>query len=373
MRRGILHALSFLYLCLFFSCASYKKFDYAAIDSVKSLEGIYQNENYAISGGLNANDYSQKLWFKEKDVFKIEFPDSKTLNLSYLSDTGWKFRKSYKGKYNQKKNTFDIWHSRQIWPFVIFIGYRFEKVRIGKDGGGSLVVNHANDNMGMLIPLMAAGDRYSHIKKISLADKLSYVPFYEKKEWGYTDMDGNILIEARYDSVSLFEGDIARVNLNGKWGVIDRTGKEITPFKYSRINPIGSNIYTSVFSEENKEGLILRDGTETIEPIYDKIEFHFEDELVLIYQEGNQGIANIYGVIYPPIFNQVLTYGKFEDHLKKELLRYIAKVSFRGELFAADADGYLYNIDYGTLEDRVMLDSKIHYTELLKKTDYIED
>jgi hypothetical protein len=41
------------------------------------------------------------------------------------------------------------------------------------------------------------------------------------------------VIPCKYDKVKSLDNDgIASVKLNGKWGNIDKTGKEVTPFKY---------------------------------------------------------------------------------------------------------------------------------------------
>lgn len=353
-------------MLLLFSCASYKKFDYAAIDSVKSLEGIYQNEGRAISGGLNANDHSQGLWFKENDIFKLEFPDSKTLNLSYLSNTGWKSLKSYKGKYNRKKNTFDIWHSRYIIPLVIITSYNFDKTRIGKDSDGNLVVNHADNHGGWVVPLGAAGNNYSYIKKVSLIKEFPPLPYTRNNKWGYTDMDGNELIEARFDSVVFFEGDIARVTHNGKWGVIDREGKEVIPVKYKKIDPIGFFPYTFVYSDDNKVGIVLRNGIETIKPIYEKIVFFGNKDFAITYLNGYRGIISAEKTLFPPVFDDVHNKEYLSKSLKNKNLSLVGWVTIRDNVYAIDKNGYLYpyttNI-WGNAD--VDLNAKIHYTQLL--------
>jgi|GEM_PF-3342147 len=354
MRKGVLYVLSFLYLCLFFSCASYKKFDYAAIDSVKSLEGIYQNEEYAISGGFNASDYDRELWFKENDIFKIEFPDPKTLNLSYLSNTGWKFRKSYKGKYNRKKNTFDIWHSRKIWPFIIAWGHDFEKVRIGKDEDGKLVINNAKNNMGFIIPLGAAGDNYSYIKKVSSIEELPPIPYTRNNKWGYTDMDGDVMIEVRFDSVTVFEGSVARVSLNGKWGYVNKEDSIVLDLRYDSVAECKNDMAKVKLNNKwswvriNDPKIIKKPGYDDVEIISDDILYFKQDEkwgvsdgkgkiitparyrrierkeayscFYVYSEEGKVGLLSADGVeTLPPIYDKI----NFDDFKKKYAVTYL--------------------------------------------------
>jgi hypothetical protein len=49
-------------------------------------------------------------------------------------------------------------------------------------------------------------------------------------KWGYKDeMTGEIIIQAKYDKVRSFEEGLAKVQLTGKWGFIDTTGKRSHP------------------------------------------------------------------------------------------------------------------------------------------------
>ncbi|TZF86319.1 WG repeat-containing protein (plasmid) [Pedobacter sp. BS3] len=61
-------------------------------------------------------------------------------------------------------------------------------------------------------------------------------------KWGYIDRDGKEIVPFQYDEANPFEGnghndknDRAIVKLNGKWGIIDNTGKRITDIKYDTV------------------------------------------------------------------------------------------------------------------------------------------
>jgi hypothetical protein len=56
-------------------------------------------------------------------------------------------------------------------------------------------------------------------------------------KWGYVDKKtGTMVIPCKYDGVWDFYQGMAGVNLNGKWGFIDKTGKVVIPLKYDRVN-----------------------------------------------------------------------------------------------------------------------------------------
>ena len=59
-------------------------------------------------------------------------------------------------------------------------------------------------------------------------------------KWGYMDKTGKEIIPLKYDFAWPFHEGLASVELNGKFGFIDKTGKEVIPFKY---------VYAESFSE----------------------------------------------------------------------------------------------------------------------------
>ncbi|MBR5334346.1 MAG: WG repeat-containing protein, partial [Alistipes sp.] len=46
---------------------------------------------------------------------------------------------------------------------------------------------------------------------------------------------GEVVVPVKYDWIGGFNDGLAKVKLNGKYGLIDKTGKEITPVKYGKI------------------------------------------------------------------------------------------------------------------------------------------
>lgn len=81
---------------------------------------------------------------------------------------------------------------------------------------------------------------------------------------GYINKFGNETISFEYDdnSGSTFENGIAIVEKNKKFGLIDRSGKAITPFKYSKIDFFEDGL--AKVSAEEKVGFVNRNGKEVI-------------------------------------------------------------------------------------------------------------
>lgn len=62
--------------------------------------------------------------------------------------------------------------------------------------------------------------------------------------WGYLDNAGNIKIKPRYTWAAPFVRKYAVVAKDGKYGVIDTTGKEVLPFLYQNIDLAAGAGYT---------------------------------------------------------------------------------------------------------------------------------
>jgi hypothetical protein len=85
--------------------------------------------------------------------------------------------------------------------------------------------------------------------------------------WGYKDANGKVVVEPKYSQCPyLYEG-YAVVELNGKRGYVDKTGKEITPIKYDNASSTQTDGRFKV-SAGGKYGFIDTTGKEVIPLIY---------------------------------------------------------------------------------------------------------
>lgn len=65
-------------------------------------------------------------------------------------------------------------------------------------------------------------------------------------KWGFTDKDGNLVIEPQYEDAASFCNGYAAVKLNGKWGYIDSDGKMIIKPYFDDAIPFNSRGCTFV-------------------------------------------------------------------------------------------------------------------------------
>ncbi|HEE9620303.1 TPA: WG repeat-containing protein, partial [Campylobacter coli] len=55
------------------------------------------------------------------------------------------------------------------------------------------------------------------------------------RKYGFMDKNGKIVIEPKFDSISSFREGLAKVGLNGKYGLIDKSGKIVIEPKFDDI------------------------------------------------------------------------------------------------------------------------------------------
>ena len=77
-------------------------------------------------------------------------------------------------------------------------------------------------------------------------------------------------MKKKYDFVGIFIDGFAHVQLNNKWGFINKTGEEITEIKYDSIYYFHNGYAIVVLN--GKYGVIDEVGNEIIECIYDNID-----------------------------------------------------------------------------------------------------
>jgi WG containing repeat len=96
-------------------------------------------------------------------------------------------------------------------------------------------------------------------------------------------------------------------NANGKWALVDNTGKAITPPIYKRITASGSAGYIMENAATKLVGLYGYKGNEIIPCIYDSIfSYHFSDELTAVMKNKKYGFINKQGqVMLVPEFDKI--------------------------------------------------------------------
>jgi len=85
-------------------------------------------------------------------------------------------------------------------------------------------------------------------------------------KWGFIDKMGNLVIGRHwrhgltYDAVGSFSEGLAAVELNGKWGFVNKKGREVIKLKYDWVDPFSKGL--ARVRLDGKWGLIDLQGNE---------------------------------------------------------------------------------------------------------------
>lgn len=148
--------------------------------------------------------------------------------------------------------------------------------------------------------------------KYDSASYASWAQIYkvcDNGKWGIVDVyNGNetIIIPCQYDFVGDFNVGKSKVNMGGKWGLIDATGKEIVPCKYDSIyDDFSAGLYYAVCIDGKWGILGIESGDETVPCIYDYIGNNGGDIIAVRLGEKDGRINRKSGEVTMPLAKRV--------------------------------------------------------------------
>lgn len=103
--------------------------------------------------------------------------------------------------------------------------------------------------------------------KESISKNLAIVQ--KDKKWGVIDITGKEITSIKYDGIRLFQGGFAVAKLNNKYGFIHQSGREIIPFVYNYISDFLDGLAEVRLNE--KWGFIDATGKVVIPVIYEQV------------------------------------------------------------------------------------------------------
>ncbi|MCW5822839.1 MAG: WG repeat-containing protein [Cyanobacteria bacterium TGS_CYA1] len=143
-----------------------------------------------------------------------------------------------------------------------------------------------------------------------LKDGLVRITKEEKcdRKYGFSDKSGKVIIKPIYDQVGIFENDLCPVQVDGKFGVIDKTSKIVIPIKYMHLAQSFSEKRIA-FYEKSRCGILDDTGKVIVEPSYDKISA-FENGIAITQNGIKYGYIDANGkVIFEPKFDVANKFG----------------------------------------------------------------
>ena len=114
-------------------------------------------------------------------------------------------------------------------------------------------------------------------------------------KYGFIDKTGREIIPCKYDYAYDFEDGLASVQLDRKWGFVDKTGREVIPCKYNYAGDFSKGL--ARIQLNSKWGFIDKTGKEVIPCKYDYA-CEFEEGLATVELNGKWGFIDKHGNWY---------------------------------------------------------------------------
>lgn len=159
------------------------------------------------------------------------FVSYKQLREGILQDTTAVF----KGK--KKRRWWKYYLSCKVYPFYpLFLYVDIDKLRIGLDENGDLLVNNYYDREGAILILSDghSGNIISiYQKKDKLQKEITY-PFTEGERYGIKNGQ-EVVAPPKYQYIGAFINGFALMEQNDKWGTINEKGEVLIPPRYDAL------------------------------------------------------------------------------------------------------------------------------------------
>lgn len=142
-------------------------------------------------------------------------------------------------------------------------------------------------------------------EELAETDKILLIPYREGNQWGYTDANKNVIIPPAYDAIDPFIENLAVVEKNGVFGVIDKRGREIIPPKFKSV----SRSSCGVFTIQTEEGFVLvnNSGKRVTDQVYQgAFAYTCSENRIPVKVDGKIGFLDKAGKqIIPPRYDAV--------------------------------------------------------------------
>ena len=173
---------------------------------------------------------------------------------------------------------------------------------------------------------------------------------------------GKLITPVKYDKVEYWiqleffeEKDLARVQLDGKWGCINLSGEEVVPLKYDYLDITQREAPRITAKVDGKWGFVTEDGKEVTAFEYDSVEI-FCSNRARVKKNGKYGFINSEGVVVIPlIYDDCEPYFYNNGYVYYIKDRSLWKVRCDGkeklELYYTDNKGHCFDILIKEIKD----------------------
>jgi hypothetical protein len=132
-------------------------------------------------------------------------------------------------------------------------------------------------------------------KEVGEREGIKYFQVIENGKTGFRDLDGNIVIEPKFDMAEMFSEGYSSVRVGDKHGFIDETGKYVLPLQpYEFLGSLHNGLASVRIND--KAGFINIKGEQIIKPQFDWVG-DFSEGLCVVQNDNSKNDVGKYGYI----------------------------------------------------------------------------
>ncbi len=132
-------------------------------------------------------------------------------------------------------------------------------------------------------------------KEVGEREEIKYFQVIKNGKTGFRDLDGNIVIEPKFDNAEMFSEGYSSVQVGKKYGLIDETGKFVLPLQsYEFLGSVHNGLAS--FRTNDIVGFINIKGQEIIKPQFDWVG-DFSEGLCVVRNDNGKIGSGKYGYI----------------------------------------------------------------------------
>jgi hypothetical protein len=145
-------------------------------------------------------------------------------------------------------------------------------------------------------------------EELAQTENILLIPYREGNRWGYTDANKKVVVPPQYDAIDPFIENLAVVEKNGVFGVIDKRGREIIPPKFKSV----SRSACGVFTIQTQEGFVLvnNNGKRVTNKVYPgAFSYTCSEGRIPVMENGKIGFIDKTGKqVIPPRYDAVFKF-----------------------------------------------------------------
>lgn len=133
-------------------------------------------------------------------------------------------------------------------------------------------------------------------KEVGEREGIKYFQVMQDGKTGFRDLDGNIVIEPKFDNAEMFSEGLSTVQLGDKYGLIDEKGNYVLPLTaFEYLGSVHNGLAS--FRANDKYGFVNTKGQEVIKPQYDWVDGFSEGLCVVRNDKGKYGYIDTTGKV----------------------------------------------------------------------------